>query len=74
MRQVPMSAVQPLNEESVRDLQVELREQRTLADVLSLLRALSPTRSVDEIITQDEYTHDFVARYDEARWLAFDTN
>ena len=69
-----MSAVQPLTEESVRELQVELREQRTLADVLSWLRALSPTRSVDEIITQDEYTHDVVARYDEHRWLVFDTN
>ena len=74
MRQVPVSAVQPLNEESVREMQVALAEQRTLADVLSWLRALSPTRSVDEIVTQDEYTHDVVARYDDHRWLVFDTN
>ena len=74
MRQVPVSAVQPLSEDSVRELQIALREQRTLSDVLSWLRALSPTRSVDEIITQDEYTHDVVARYDEQRWLVFDTN
>ena len=74
MRHVPVSAVQPLSEDSVRELQIALREQRTLSDVLSWLRALSPTRSVDEIITQDEYTHDVVARYDEHRWLVFDTN
>ena len=74
MRQVPVSAVEPLSEESVRELQVALSEQRTLADVLSWLRALAPPQSIDEIITQDEYTHDVVARYDEHHWLVFDTN
>jgi hypothetical protein len=69
-----VSTVEPLDEENVRDLRIALREQRTLADVLSWLRALVPSRSVDAIITQDEYTHDVVVRYDEHRWLVFDTN
>ena len=69
-----MSTVEPLDEESVADLRIALGDQRTLADVLSWLRDLSPSRTVEEIITQDEYTHDVVARYDDRRWLAFDTN
>ena len=74
MRQVVVTATAPLDARSIADLGSALQELRTLADVLEWLRMLSPPRGVDEIITQDEYTHDVIARYDATRWLVFDTN
>ena len=74
MRAIAVAAVEPLEEEAIAELRLALRGLRTLSDVLTWLRASSPPRTVTEIVTQDEYTHDVVARYDEGRWLAFDTN
>jgi hypothetical protein len=54
-------------------LELELREQRTLGDVLAWGRRHTPPRSVTEIVTQDEYTHDVVFAYDDAIYLVFDT-
>ena len=74
MREIDVIAIEPLHPDAIVPLGHELRRLRTLADVLAWLRTLSPPRTVTEIITQDEYTHDVVAAYDEERWLAFDTN
>jgi hypothetical protein len=46
---------------------------QTLSDVLSWARASSPDRTPRAIVTQDEYTHDVVLRFDERTYLAFDT-
>lgn len=46
--------------------------QGTLGDVLAWARAQLPPRAVDEIVTQDEYTHDVVVRWDESTWLVYD--
>lgn len=51
-----------------------LAELRTLADVLAWLRGPNPPRTVTEIVTQDEYTHDVVVRWDDETWLVFDTS
>ena len=45
---------------------------RTLGDLLDWGRAQSPPLAVNEIITQDEYTHDVIVREDPSRWLVFD--
>jgi len=46
---------------------------RTLADVLGWARDEAPPRSVAEIVTQDEYTHDVVLEANGRPYLAFDT-
>ncbi len=46
---------------------------RTLADVLAWAKNQTPPRSVAEIVTQDEYTHDIVLEANGRPYLAFDT-
>jgi hypothetical protein len=58
---------------TLRDLAGAVGAQRTLADLLAWGRAQRPPRTVDAIVTQDEYTHDVVVRWDERAWLAYDT-
>jgi hypothetical protein len=45
----------------------------SLERVLNWGRSLSPPRDVEEILTQDEYTHDVVMRYDRDLFLVYDT-
>lgn len=45
----------------------------TLADVLAWAPRQAPPRSVAEIVTQDEYTHDVVLEANGRPYLAFDT-
>jgi hypothetical protein len=54
-------------------LEADVQSLRTLADVLAWSRAQTPPRSVAEIVTQDEYTHDVVLAADGRPYLAFDT-
>lgn len=49
----------------------ELPPLRTLEAVLAFLRAHE--RAVTSVVTQDEYTHDVVARWSEDVVLVFDT-
>ena len=72
MREVPVTYVGAIAATELAEFQHELREQRTLGDVLSWLRAQKPPRSVTEILTQDEYTHDVVVQWSDTRYLAFD--
>jgi hypothetical protein len=44
----------------------------TLADVLAWARRQLPPLQVEEIVTQDEYTHDVVLPFDRGHFLAFD--
>ncbi len=44
-----------------------------LAHVLDWGRALDPPLRVDDVITQDEYTHDAMMRLPNGSWLVFDT-
>ena len=73
MREIPVTRHASVPPTLFARLANELRDQRTLADVLAWGRAQAPSRPVTEILTQDEYTHDVVVAYDEAVYLVFDT-
>jgi hypothetical protein len=55
------------------DVAASLAAQRTLGDVTTWSAALAPPRAIDEIVTQDEYTHDVVMRFAPDCWLVYDT-
>ena len=73
MRLVPVTAEGQVPSTVLAHLEHALREQRTLGDVLAWARSQQPPRTVTEIITQDEYTHDVVVGYDDPLYLVFDT-
>ena len=73
MRFVPVTAQDQGAASVLPQLEPQLREQRTLGDVLAWARSQQPPRAVTEIVTQDEYTHDVVLMYDERVYLVFDT-
>ena len=55
------------------ELTATLSGLTTLERVLSWARGQTPPRAIDEILTQDEYTHDVVLSASEGRYLVFDT-
>ena len=73
MREVPVTEAGSIDRKLYDRLASQLRAQRTLGDVLSWGRGQSPPRSVTEIITQDEYTHDVVVELEAPYYLVFDT-
>ena len=73
MRLVPVTPEGQVSATALAHLEHALREQRTLGDVLTWARSQQPPRTVTEIITQDEYTHDVVVGYDDPLYLVFDT-
>ena len=73
MRTVPLTAVGRVDHALAESLARALARRRTLADVLSWAREQSPPRTVAEIVTQDEYTHDVLVALDAPHWLVFDT-
>jgi hypothetical protein len=73
VREVPVTEAGHIYRDVYRELVPTLRALRTLGDVLAWGRRESPSRSVTEIITQDEYTHDVVIGVDERHHLVFDT-
>jgi hypothetical protein len=73
VREVPVTTAGPSDRELYDRVAPQLQSQRTLGDVLSWGRRQSPPRSVTEIITQDEYTHDVVVEFEAPYYLVFDT-
>ena len=73
MREVPVTEAGAIDPTVYERVAPQLRAQRTLGDVLSWGRMQSPARSVTEIITQDEYTHDVVIELEVPYYLVFDT-
>lgn len=47
--------------------------QRTLEDVIAWSLGLRPPLLIQEIVTQDEYTHDVVLPYRDGVYLVYDT-
>jgi hypothetical protein len=72
MRTVPVTAVGTIPTELVRRATNAFAARFTLADVLQWAREQTPQRAVSEIVTQDEYTHDVVLRFDGSHFLVFD--
>ncbi len=73
MREVPVTRHEAIPLADFERLRSQLRALPTLAEVLAWGRAQLPPRTVTEIVTQDEYTHDVVMKYDEGLYLVFDT-
>ena len=72
LRQVPIH-VNCQSDARVNDLSIALKELRTIRDVLDWCLEQTPARAIDEMVTQDEYTHDFIVAFDEDCYLVFDT-
>ena len=72
MRHVPVEARGRIPARDLARFRLALRELRTLGAVLGWLRALDPPRTVLDIVTQDEYTHDVIVPWDERLVLVFD--
>jgi hypothetical protein len=54
-------------------LRAVLLHQPTLDRVLAWGRSFTPPRRVEDVLTQDEYTHDVVFPWDGGRYLVYDT-
>ena len=72
-RQVQVHAAAPIPERDLARFRLALRELRTLGAVLGWLHAQEPPRTVADIVTQDEYTHDVVVPWAERLVLVFDS-
>ena len=53
-------------------LEAELGAPTWLSDVLDWSRRRSPPVRVEEIVTQDEFTHDVLVPLEPPLWLVFD--
>jgi hypothetical protein len=72
MRAVPVSKAGAVESPVIALVAAEVSALLTLADVLAWARRHSPSLQVEEIVTQDEYTHDVVLPFDGRHFLAFD--
>ena len=72
MREVPVRSAGNIARDEIDSFQGQLQDQRTLGDVLAWLSAQQPPRTVTDILTQDEYTHDVVVQWSDQRYLVFD--
>ena len=72
MRQVPVVSAGDVPPSTMERIRAELGERRTLGDVLAWGRAQQPQRTVTDIITQDEYTHDVLIELEPRLCLVFD--
>jgi hypothetical protein len=70
---VPLTNYAGLTSLDLANLEHELADLSSLDRVLTWGRAQRPPRPIDEILTQDEYTHDVVMAIDQGRYLVFDT-
>jgi len=71
-RIIPVDAVGPVVPRDLSRFRIALRELRTLSGVLEWLRLQEPPRIAQNIVTQDEYTHDVVVPWSERLILVFD--
>jgi hypothetical protein len=71
-RQVDVQPHGDIADRDVSRFRLALRDVRTLAGVFDWLRVQEPPRTVREIVTQDEYTHDVIVSWSEGLTLVFD--
>jgi hypothetical protein len=60
-----------LSKESLALLQSELPAHSTLLELMQWSSSQRPPIIVQEVITQDEYTHDLILHWREALWLVY---
>ena len=68
-----MRAAAPVGDRELARFRIALRELRSLGSVLGWMTAQDPPRAVNNIVTQDEYTHDVIVPWSERLVLVFDT-
>ena len=73
MRPIPLHDHAALPAAERASLTAAVQTLPTLADVLAWATSQTPQRTVVEIVTQDEYTHDVVLEAIGRPYLAFDT-
>jgi hypothetical protein len=73
MRQIPLHDHANLAPAEHATLMTAIQGLSTLAHVLAWAPIQAPPRSIVEIVTQDEYTHDVVLEASGQPYLAFDT-
>ncbi len=73
-RPVPLPLINRtrLPDADFRDLQLAVADHATLERVLEWGRTHTPPLRVEEIITQDEFTHDVLVPLDNSQYLAYD--
>ena len=71
-RQFEVQAHGDVADRDVSLFRLALRDLRTLAAVFDWLRVQDPPRTVREIVTQDEYTHDVIVSWSDGLTLVFD--
>jgi hypothetical protein len=69
MHLVPVFDYADLSSEDRAAIEAQVGGQTTLAAVL---RVVGPG-AIEEIVTQDEFTHDVLIPYQQGRYLAYDT-
>jgi hypothetical protein len=69
---VPLIDYANLHAESRAALEVAVADQTTLGKALDWCRQHSPPLAVEDILTQDEYTHDVLVPYRSSLYLVYD--
>ncbi len=69
---IPITYAVPLSPEARAEIASTVGGHHTLEAVLDWCRAQTPPIWVDEIVTQDEFTHDVVVRFGQQLYLVYD--
>jgi len=69
---VPLIDRARLPDATFRELQLAVQGHASLERILEWARTQAPVRRVEEIVTQDEFTHDVLVPLDPPLYLAYD--
>jgi hypothetical protein len=72
MPERPIEVHGSLPADLLQDIARTVERHAALDDVLAWARAADPARDFDQVVTQDEFTHDVVVRYDSTAYLVYD--
>ena len=72
MLERPIEVHGAVSEDALRAIARTVERHAGLDDVLAWARASDPAKGFDQVVTQDEFTHDVVVRYDSTLYLVYD--
>lgn len=72
MSATDISVYGDLADDVVADVARTVAELRNLRQILNWGATLSPARKPEQVLAQDEYTHDVVMRYADGVYVVFD--
>jgi hypothetical protein len=70
---IPLENRARLAEAAFAGLAAATANQRTIKHALEWLLAHTPPRTITDLVTQDEFSHDVLVDYQDGLWLAYDT-